>query len=118
MIDGEARLDLDYIEDSAADLTDGDWDEAPRLPAERLEPNVASFFPPPQRIRSLRHGCYLLRYTPKSASMMYLYHYDGTMRVQRAGFTTIASGAIVGTATSPPGSGTTFTEALLNVVFG
>ena len=46
--------------------------------------------PVPIRFRSLRHGCYLLRYTP-NASAPFL-HYDGTLRVERAWFNTTASG--------------------------
>jgi hypothetical protein len=42
------------------------------------------------QIRSLRHGCYLLRYTPKSAFPWV--HYDGTLRVERNLFNTTASG--------------------------
>ena len=54
------------------------------------------------RIRSLRHGCYALRYTPSSTSA--LLHYDGTLRVERAGFNTIASGDLYihNTFTWPP----------------
>ncbi|MGE3109062.1 MAG: hypothetical protein AB7G11_11530 [Phycisphaerales bacterium] len=34
-----------------------------------------------RRFRSLRHGCYLIRYTPSRS----LTHYDGTMRIERHG---------------------------------
>ncbi len=47
---------------------------------------------PPFRIRCLREGCYLIRYTPKKLPFPLLIHYDGTLRVQRQGFNTIASG--------------------------
>ncbi len=43
--------------------------------------------------RGLRTGCYLIRYTPiftGAAGMMI--HYDGTLRVERQGFNTTASG--------------------------
>lgn len=42
---------------------------------------------------SLRPGCYLLRYTPAQASpMLNSLHYDGTLRVERSGSNTTASG--------------------------
>jgi hypothetical protein len=47
---------------------------------------------PPQR-RRLRNGCYLIRYVPQQpAAVFNAFHYDGTLRVQRTGSTTIASG--------------------------
>ena len=42
------------------------------------------------RIRMLRQGCYMLRYTP-SGSVTWL-HYDGTLRVERDRFNVTASG--------------------------
>ena len=41
-------------------------------------------------IRSLRHGCYVARWTPTTATSGD--HYDGTLRVERSGTGTIASG--------------------------
>lgn len=47
----------------------------------------------PWRLRTLREGCYLIRYTPLIQRFLYpLFHYDGTMRVQKESFNTIASG--------------------------
>lgn len=48
----------------------------------------------PIRIRSLLSGCWLIRYTPHwtFARTDLFTHYDGTMRVERDGFNTIASG--------------------------
>lgn len=50
----------------------------------------------PKRIwpmfRGLREGCYLIRYTPLQVWQKGFFHYDGTMRVQRDGTNTIASG--------------------------
>ena len=43
------------------------------------------------RFRSLREGCYLIRYSPFQTWPATL-HYDGTMRVEREGRNTIASG--------------------------
>ena len=43
---------------------------------------------PKFRLYSLTQGCYLTKYTPVGTS----YHYDGTIRVQREGTNTIASG--------------------------
>lgn len=57
------------------------------------------------RFRSLRHGCWLMRYTPSGffpwpgGSI----HYDGTMRIERDGFTTTASGDLYTHRTSPFG---------------
>ena len=45
---------------------------------------------PGWHIRSLRHGCYLMRFTPNTG--IPFIHYDGTMRIQRDGSNTIASG--------------------------
>lgn len=50
---------------------------------------TARFFP---RFRALSHGCYLLRYTPTTSSPISFSHYDGTLRVERRGVNTIASG--------------------------
>ena len=44
----------------------------------------------PIQFKSLRHGCYLIRYTPSVNG--FFQHYDGTLRVQRSGFNTTASG--------------------------
>ncbi len=44
------------------------------------------------RFRSLRQGCYVLNFRPSSTSFYSLTHYDGTLRVQRSGVTTEASG--------------------------
>jgi hypothetical protein len=44
----------------------------------------------PPRLRSLRHGCYLLRFMPKQAVPRL--RYDGTLRIERDGSNTIASG--------------------------
>ncbi len=53
----------------------------------------AEALPKPPRSRSLRNGCYLLRYTPNlSPRKSWFVHYDGTMRIQRDGSNTIASG--------------------------
>lgn len=54
-----------------------------------VTPNSMGNFPW-WNMRSLRHGCYLLRYTPNTG--MPFVHYDGTMRIQRDGTNTIASG--------------------------
>ncbi len=46
-------------------------------------------------IRSLKEGCYLIRYTPKATGTVFIFtHYDGTMRIERDGSNTIASGDI------------------------
>ena len=43
--------------------------------------------------RSLRQGCYLLRYFPQSGDVpLHQLHYDGTLRVERNGSSTTASG--------------------------
>lgn len=43
--------------------------------------------------RSLKEGCYLLRYTPiPTVPAIRFIHYDGTLRVEREGTNTIASG--------------------------
>lgn len=56
-----------------------------------LQPIGAAVLPYPYfNIRSLNHGCYLLRYTPTQAYP--LVHYDGTLRVERNGTATTASG--------------------------
>ncbi|HEY9614313.1 hypothetical protein [Allocoleopsis sp.] len=48
---------------------------------------------PPIRFRSLRGGCYLIRYTPVATGpVLGFIHYDGTMRVEHDGTNTIASG--------------------------
>ena len=44
------------------------------------------------RFRSLRTGCYLLRYEPGRPEVFPLVHYDGTLRVERDGTNTTASG--------------------------
>jgi hypothetical protein len=45
------------------------------------------------KFRTLRHGCYLIRYTPLAPIGNFPFiHYDGTIRVQRDGENTIASG--------------------------
>jgi hypothetical protein len=54
-----------------------------------LQPVNSSLLPIFQ-IRSLRHGCYLLRYTP--TQVFPTVHYDGTLRVERHGAGTTASG--------------------------
>ena len=60
--------------------------------ADRLRP-VERPGPRPLRRRTLRAGCYLLRYTPlPPATAVAPVHYDGTLRVQRDGANTIASG--------------------------
>jgi hypothetical protein len=41
--------------------------------------------------RSLRHGCYLVRFTPSQPSLFFSHH-DGTLRVERQGVNTVASG--------------------------
>jgi len=46
-------------------------------------------WPPHLMLRALREGCYLITYMTKGS---FLLHYDGTMRVQRDGENTIASG--------------------------
>jgi hypothetical protein len=44
-------------------------------------------------LRSLRHGCYLIRYVPvPSTPVISPVHYDGTLRVERNGSNTTASG--------------------------
>jgi len=73
------------IGDGAATLTLG-------VPVPGLSPesraSVAAVKP-----RTLRAGCYLLRYTPlPSATALVPPHYDGTFRVQHDGPSTIASG--------------------------
>src|SRR5262249_41981852 len=58
-------------------------------------------------MHSLRPGCYLLRYTPlQSSPLLNSLHYDGTMRVERQGSNTIASGDLYLHRISfpPPGS--------------
>lgn len=70
----------------SADMGEGD-----RAAAAAARP-VAAFpitpvFP---RIRMLRHGCYIVRYRPNIGGAWT--HYDGTLRVERAGTNTIASG--------------------------
>ncbi len=50
------------------------------------------YYPWPYQLRQLKHGCYLIRYTPALQIARFRFHYDGTMRVQRAGFSTMASG--------------------------
>ena len=65
--------------------------------------------------RSLRHGCYLFRYFPQSGDVpLHQLHYDGTLRVERNGSSTTASGDLylhrpmAGTSSSAepdPGSG-------------
>lgn len=48
---------------------------------------------PQDQARSLRHGCYLFRYDPLSVDLpLQVLHYDGTLRVERNGSTTTASG--------------------------
>jgi hypothetical protein len=48
---------------------------------------------PVLRFRSLRQGCYLLRYTPTQLNLpQTTLHYDGTLRVERNGVSTTASG--------------------------
>jgi hypothetical protein len=55
-------------------------------------------FPIPERpplifgLRSLRAGCYLVRYTPVQPLSHLSIHYDGTLRIERDGTNTIASG--------------------------
>lgn len=63
--------------------------EAEAGPLGRAPTRAAPFPHPGLRFRSLRHGCYLLRYAPSANRLL---HYDGTLRVERAGFNTIASG--------------------------
>ena len=59
--------------------------------ADHLQP--APIDPPfLSQIRSLRHGCYLLRLTPNFGFDPIPFHFDGTLRVQRDGFNTISSG--------------------------
>jgi len=58
-------------------------------------------------LHSLRAGCYLLRYTPlQSSPLLNSLHYDGTLRVERLGSNTIASGDLYLHRVSfpPPGS--------------
>ena len=45
-----------------------------------------------RRPRSLREGCYLIRYTPRPQDRAEYPHYDGTMRIERDEENTIASG--------------------------
>lgn len=70
------------IEDSAGDIS-GPAARA-TLGEERLISPINRFW----RFRSLRHGCYLVKYTPRLSR----YHYDGTIRVERNGSNTTASG--------------------------
>jgi hypothetical protein len=52
---------------------------------------LASLFQP--AFHTLRAGCYLLRYTPvQVAPLLNSLHYDGTLRVERSGSNTTASG--------------------------
>src|SRR5262245_39769112 len=49
--------------------------------------------PSPPPVRALRGGCYLVRFTPaQPAGALTSIHYDGSLRVERAGSTVIASG--------------------------
>lgn len=70
---------------------------APEMPSEptidTFEPQLApqSWFPH-FRVRTLRTGCYLMRYTPHHPLLFSLQHYDGTLRVDREGHNTTASG--------------------------
>jgi hypothetical protein len=79
----------DAIEDDATAADSGIAElvaEATRQPAARG--GLA-----PGRRRTLQGGCYLLRYTPlPAATTLVPLHYDGTLRVQRQGTSTIASG--------------------------
>jgi hypothetical protein len=66
------------------------------LPEPELPVPMPELIPrrPPQsfRPRSLREGCYLVRYTPVQPLSHLSIHYDGTLRVEREGTNTIASG--------------------------
>jgi hypothetical protein len=63
------------------------------LVAQQIPGLLARPVPGPARRRTLRAGCYLLRYTPlPPATALFPLHYDGTLRVERAGANTIASG--------------------------
>src|SRR5215218_3876875 len=63
------------------------------LVAEQLPRLSARAATTPARRRTLRAGCYLLRFTPlPPATALVPLHYDGTLRVQRDGVNTIASG--------------------------
>jgi len=58
---------------------------------------------------SLRPGCYLLRYTPAQVSpLLNLLHYDGTLRVERSGSNTTASGDLYLHRASFPLAGTPY----------
>lgn len=58
--------------------------------AATLAPTIRPIVPIFPSIKSLRHGCYLIRYTPSASGAFQ--HYDGTLRVQRSGTNTTASG--------------------------
>ena len=63
----------------------------PELLAAR--PDLFGTTPTLFNFHSLRGGCYLLRYTPLQVSpLLNSLHYDGTMRVERSGTNTVASG--------------------------
>ena len=75
-------------------------------PQEQEQQQQTDFGPLPRfpTIRSLRNGCYLLRYTPTQTFP--LVHYDGTLRVERHTSGTTASGDLYTHSTSFwPGSG-------------
>jgi hypothetical protein len=64
------------------------WPQPPFWPWPTATPQA-----PRDQARSLRHGCYLLRYTPVSGDVpLHQLHYDGTLRVERNGSSTTASG--------------------------
>lgn len=57
-----------------------------------VEKGIAELHPWPM-FRGLKEGCYLIRYTPISKPFFYpIFHYDGTLRVQKEFVNTIASG--------------------------
>ncbi|PLS80380.1 MAG: hypothetical protein CYG59_08290 [Chloroflexi bacterium] len=65
----------------------------PQLPQLELQPFPFPRLFPPLKFRSLREGCYLMQFTPKPAFPLGGFvHYDGTMRIERDGLNTIASG--------------------------
>ena len=63
-----------------------------RFPGEAVGELVPVLERRPPRFRSLRAGCYLLRYEPGRPEVFPLVHYDGTLRVERDGTNTTASG--------------------------
>lgn len=66
---------------------------------ERFEPGLVGRFRP--LFRSLRHGCYRLQLIPNT--VLPWVRYDGTMRVERQGFSnTVASGDLYIRQTRPP----------------